>query len=126
MISSLDWCPTLFDGFPDELDMLPSLSLSLTGVLSGGNDSVSCAEAKSLKCTWRGSNTLGLCMCICLADATLFCGEDVIDDSSLAVCEPKVRAVKISSTSVSGGISSSSSASSGKGLLNIQFATVEL
>lgn len=135
--------------------MLPDLSLSLTPILSGGNDSVSCAEAKSLKCTWGGSNTLGSCMCVRLADATLFFGEDVADDSSLAVCEPKVRAgVKVcggerssnevkerlslsihrypkwcqrtSSTSVSGGISSNSSTSSGKGLLNIQFATVEL
>lgn len=107
--------------------MLPDLSLSLTAILSGGNDSVNCAEAKSLKCTWGGSNTLGSCMCIRLADATLFLGEDVVDDSSLAVCEPKVRAgVKVSSASVSGGISSSSSTSSGNGLLNIQFATVEL
>lgn len=127
MISSLDWCPTSFDGFPDELDMLPDVSPPLTGGFSRGNDSVSCAEAKSLKCTWGGSNTLGMCVCVCLADATLFCGEDIDKESSLAVCEPKVRAgVKVSSVSVSGGISSNSSSSSGKGLLNIQLATVEL
>lgn len=107
--------------------MLPGLSFSLTGALSGGNDSANCAEAKSSKCTWGGSNTLGLYMCICLVYATLFFGEDVVDDSSLVVCEPKVRAgVKVSSASVSGGISSNSSTSSGIGLLNIQFATVEL